>query len=157
MTNPSEARAANEVQAIPPVEKSIRVPLPPEQAFRRFTENMGDWWPLARYSVGLEEARGVVFEGRTGGRIYEVQTDGTEADWGRVTVWEPSRRVAFTWHPGRPESTRQEVAVTFRPEADGTRVELVHSGWERLPEKPLETREQYRGGWDFVLGRYAAT
>lgn len=141
-------------EAIPPVRKSIVVPWSVDRAFHRFTAEIADWWPLSTHSVGADKANTVTFEGRVGGRLFETLQDGTEAEWGRVTAWEPPRRVAFTWHPGRTEETRQEVEVTFRSDGAGTRVELVHTGWERIPEKPREMRDRYDSGWDHVLARF---
>lgn len=143
-----------DTEGIPPVRKSILVSWPVERAFDRFTREIAEWWPLATYSVGEARTETVIFEDRIGGRLFETQKDGTEADWGRVTAWEPPHRVAFTWHPGRPEETRQEVEVTFRAEGGKTRVELVHTGWERIPERPREMRDGYDSGWDLVLARF---
>lgn len=148
------ARTA-EPQPIPPVRKSVLVPWPLERAFHRFTLEMGDWWPLSTYSVGEGKSDTVTFEGRVGGRLFETLQDGTEAEWGRVTVWEPPRRVVFSWYPGRDEETGQSVEVTFHAEDDRTRVELVHTGWERIPDKPRETRDNYDSGWDLVIARFA--
>ena len=72
-----------------------------------------------------------------------------------IQVWEPPRRVAFSWYPGRDEETGQNVEVTFHPEDEGTRVELVHTGWERIPDKPRETRDDYDSRWDLVIARFA--
>jgi uncharacterized protein YndB with AHSA1/START domain len=143
-----------DTEAIPPVRKSVLVPWSIERSFRRFTAEIGDWWPLETYSVGQDKSDTVIFESRVDGRIFETLRDGTEADWGRITAWEPPRRVAFTWHPGRTEETRQEVEVTFRSEGEGTRVELMHTGWERVSEKPREMRDGYDAGWDLVLARF---
>jgi hypothetical protein len=48
------------------------------------------------------------------------------------------------------------VEVTFRPAGVGTRVDLVHTGWERLGGKGARMRAGYDAGWAVVLGRYAA-
>jgi hypothetical protein len=140
---------------IPPVKKKVTVRWSREEAFRRFTDEMASWWPLARHSVGGEEAETVVFEGRVGGRIFERSRDGATADWGTVKAWEPPGRVVFSWHPGRGPETAQEVEVRFESVADGTRVELVHRGWEALGPKAAETRKDYESGWEGVLGLYA--
>jgi hypothetical protein len=36
----------------------------------------------------------------------------------------------LTWHPGKDRDDRQTVDIEFCVEADGTRVTLIHSGWE---------------------------
>jgi uncharacterized protein YndB with AHSA1/START domain len=141
---------------IAPIRKSITVSLRPEAAFRRFTEGIAGWWPLATHSVSETADASCAIEGRIGGRIFETGPDGAEHLWGTVTGWEPPRRLAFTWHPGRADDTGQEVEVTFRPAGMATQVDLVHTGWERLGGKGARMRAGYDAGWDVVLGRYAA-
>lgn len=139
---------------IPPVEKRVMFDGPPEAAFRRFTEEIGSWWPLTRHSVGGDETETAVFEGRVGGRIYERLRDGSTADWGTVSVWEPPNRVVFAWHPGRAPETAQEVEVRFEPADDGTRVVLIHRGWEVLGADAAAIRKEYERGWEGVLALY---
>jgi uncharacterized protein YndB with AHSA1/START domain len=134
------------------IRKSVTVRRPLEEAFALFTDRIDTWWPLATHSIYEERAKTAVFEGRPGGRLYEISVDGDEGVWGTVSVWEPPRRIVYSWHPGRDEETAQEVEIEFVAEGDGTRVEMEHRGWERAPEK----RAGYDTGWDFVLGRYVA-
>lgn len=140
---------------IAPVEKIFQVNLPVERAFRLFTEEIHTWWPLETHSVGGDRATTCVFETKVGGRIYEIQEDGAESEWGRVLAWEPPSHVTFTWHPGRDESTAQEVQVTFDAETGGTRVHLIHKDWELLGDLAQKTRQGYDTGWEVVLGRYS--
>lgn len=138
------------------VRKSVNVAIPPEDAFRRFTEEMAIWWPLDTHSVGQADAETVVFEAREGGRILERMSDGRTAEWGTVLVYEPPGRVVFSWHPGRDPDGAQEVEVRFVAMEGGTRVDLVHRGWEILGERAEKLRSEYDRGWDFVLGRYTS-
>jgi uncharacterized protein YndB with AHSA1/START domain len=136
--------------------KSIMVKAPPEKAFRIYTEEIATWWPIETHSVAGEKVVTVVFEGQVGGRLFEREADGTEHLWGTVMAWDPPNRLVYTWHPGRDEETAQEVEMRFIREGDGTRVELVHRGWENLGADAKQVFENYDGGWDFVLGqRYA--
>ncbi|HYO47486.1 MAG TPA: hypothetical protein VEY33_12445 [Gemmatimonadota bacterium] len=63
--------------------------------------------------------------------------------------------MAFTWHPGRPVDTRQDVEIIFHPPGKATRVDLVHSGWEHLGKEGAGMRAGYDTGWDFVLSLYS--
>jgi uncharacterized protein YndB with AHSA1/START domain len=96
-----------------------------------------------------------------------------------VLVWEPPRRVVFTWHPSRPPETAGEVEVRFEPvdksakvprPADarsvattppdegpvtGTRVVLTHSHWERFGDRARRMRRGYGLGWRYVLDTWA--
>ncbi len=143
-----------QVVRLEPVEKQIKVVLDQENAFRLFTEGLNKWWPLATHSVGEEQVETCVFEGHVGGRIYEVMKDGSQAEWGKVLVWKPFRKVVFTWYPGRKPDTAQEVTVTFSEITGGTQVDLVHTGWEKLGEKAKSGRDGYSFGWEFVLANY---
>ena len=138
---------------IPDVEKEIKVNLSQEYAFNLFTAEIGSWWPLAAHSVSESPASWHI-ESRVGGRVYEVDVDGNQKQWGTVTEWDPAERVAFTWHPGRPANTAQQITVTFAGTDQGTRVNLTHSGWEALIEGEEQTRDTYMKGWDHVLGDY---
>jgi DNA-binding transcriptional ArsR family regulator/uncharacterized protein YndB with AHSA1/START domain len=136
------------------VRKSIVVACPVEHAFRIFTEQMGDWWPFEGHSLFDEKAETVVFEPRAGGRVYERTADGEEGLWGTLIGWNPPRGFRMTWHPGRDEETAQELELRFSAEGEGTRVELVHTGWERLGDRMAEIGGHYDEGWDVVLGHY---
>ena len=148
--------AASNVERIEPylepLRKSVTVSCPADHAFEVFTGRIGSWWPLARYSIGQDRARDCSIEPAVGGAVYEVRDDGERLPWGRVLAWDPPRRFAMTWHPGRGADTAQEVEVCFEDTPEGTRVELEHRGWAALGDQARETREGYSGGWDHVLG-----
>jgi uncharacterized protein YndB with AHSA1/START domain len=134
------------------IRKTVEVERSPEDAFRYFTAEIAGWWPLETHSVARENAETCVFEGREGGRIFERTREGQEIRWGTVIVYEPPRRLVYTWHPGRSEETAQEVEMHFRATENRTRVEVEHRGWERYGEGAAEAIESYDTGWAFVLG-----
>jgi uncharacterized protein YndB with AHSA1/START domain len=138
------------------VKRSIVVATPPEAAFRVFTEGVDGWWPARTHSVGEERVEEIVLEARVGGRFFERLDDGTEHEWGRVTVFEPPRRFACSWYASRGPGSAQLLEVTFAPEDGGTRVTLEHTGWEALGDQAEEVRANYDSerGWDLVLGCY---
>jgi hypothetical protein len=146
---------AQRTHPIPPLRKQVVVAWDQERAFRRFTSEMASWWPLRSHSVGQADAESVTFEGRVGGRIVEHIRGGHESVWGTVTHWDPPRRVGFTWHPSRTPDTAGSIEVTFHPDASGTRVTLVHSGWEALGDLGRKARSGYSIGWAGVLAIYA--
>ena len=143
---------ASDKVIIAPVRRTLGVPLTPEKAFRLFTADIASWWPLASHSVGQGKAETVIMEGRVGGRLYERAGNGGTADWGEVRVWDPPRRLVYSWHPGRQAGTAQEVELRFTGEGNKTRVELEHRGWDALDEKASAMRDNYDTGWNHVLG-----
>ena len=136
------------------IRKSVTVSAPVERAFQVFTEEIGAWWPLRTHAVDTKDAVTVVLESRPGGRLFERTSSGEEHIWGKIEAWEPPTRLVYTWHPGRGDETAQEVEVTFSPDGDGTRVDLAHSGWEKLGEHLDDTLASYHEGWDKVMGLY---
>jgi hypothetical protein len=138
---------------IEPVRRSVHVEVPPDVAFRVFTERVADWWPLATHSGYEEEAATIAF---SGGRLVETSRAGVENVWGEVTAWDPPHAVTFTWNPNLEKDGHTEVEVRFTPNGSGTRVELEHRAWDVLGPRARDTRDRYDHGWPPVLERYAA-
>jgi uncharacterized protein YndB with AHSA1/START domain len=135
-----------------PIQQSVRVDCPIEDAFRLFTAGFGEWWPLASYSITGEEAENCAIEPWVGGRVFERTRSGEEREWGSVTAWDPPRQVAFTWHP-ETRDDHQNVDIEFCVEADGTRVTLTHSGWDRASVQACAARADYQAQWSVILKR----
>ena len=140
---------------LPPVRKSLVVPLAREIAFDLFTRRLGEWWPLAQRSATVD-ARSCDVEPRVGGRLFERTRHGTESLWGVYSVFDEPSRVVFSWHPGAPESAATEVRVVFTEVGEATRVDLEHRNWEKLGDRAALVRGFFEGGWIGVLGRFTA-
>jgi uncharacterized protein YndB with AHSA1/START domain len=88
--------------------------------------------------------------------VYDLDS-GTGFEVGRVSVWEPGRRLALTWtQAGWPEGAQTDIEVTFEPAGEGTIVRLEHTGFERVGPEAAGFREGYAMGWKEVLGWFAA-
>jgi hypothetical protein len=93
----------------------------------------------------------VTVEPRRGGRIFERTSEGVEHEWGEVLVWQPPRRLTYLWHIYGTRAQATEVDVTFERHAEGTRVTIVHRGWERLGAAGQSLRERNTAGWGGVV------
>jgi hypothetical protein len=133
------------------VRKSVLVRCTPEHAFHVYTERMSEWYPIEGHSIFDDPQSTVVWEGHVGGQVYELSSKGEKGVWGTIIVWDPPRELAMTWHPARGEETAQELNVRFTPEGEGTRVEVVHTGWERVGPDFRERMAGYNEGWGSVL------
>ena len=142
---------------IEPLVKTVWVRATADEAFQRFTSEMGTWWPTATHSVCQDQCRSVHFEAGAGGTVGEEGEDGTAHVWGTVTEWDPPTGLAFTWHPGRKPGTAQQIEVIFASERGGTRVTLTHTGWDLLGNAAEDTRADYDRGWTGLLGLYEAS
>lgn len=145
------------------VRVEIAVETPIERAFAVFTSQIDTWWPRP-YRLGTAERANLVIEPHIGGRWYEQGTDGSEADWGKVLVWEPPRhlvlsnQVGVSFTPQTDPERASRVDVQFV--ADGpnrTIVTLVHSQFERHGEGWQNLRDAVAhegGGWPGLLRAY---
>ena len=130
----------------------------PEDAFTLFTDEVGLWWRTGTaYWNDPERGVSVRIEPGVGGRFLEVYDleSGDAFEVGRVTAWEPGRRLALTWtQVGWPDGATTDVEVRFEPSDRGTRVRLEQSGFERVPGAE-EFAGGYDAGWKELLGWYA--
>jgi uncharacterized protein YndB with AHSA1/START domain len=138
---------------VEPLRIDFTVSCPAEDAFRTWAVDTSLWWPPG-HSVSAVPGLTVTFEPRPGGRIFERTPAGIEHDWGEVIAWEPPDRLVYLWHLRFDRADATEVEVTFAPAGDGTRVSIVHSGWERLGAAGPERRERNERGWAGVVERY---
>ena len=65
-------------------------------------------------------------------------------------------RLAFSWIVGVTAEQEQLVEIRFTAEDRGTRVELTHSGWEKLGDAAANLRERYDQGWGTLVERFFA-
>ena len=137
----------------------VTVDASPPEAFALFTEEIGLWWRRdTPYWNDRERGLSVRIEPGIGGRfieVYDLQT-GSGLEVGRVTAWEPGRRLVLTWtQVGWPERASTQLEITFEPAAGGdTTVRLEHTGFERVPGA-IDFIAGYDAGWKEVLGWFA--
>jgi hypothetical protein len=141
--------------SLPAVQRSVLVPLAPEQAFALFTQEMRLWWPFAGHSCGGEAGGDVQFEPRVGGAVTEIAKTGERWAWGELTEWNPPHGFAMHWRPGLPESEATLLRVSFTACGGGTEVAIWHGGWEARGAAAAEKRDQYDGGWPHTLLAFA--
>ncbi len=139
---------------IEPLRVAFDVECPQEVAFDVWTKRFGAWWPRSHSVTGDTDLE-VVLEPRPGGRIFERTAAGTEHDWGEVTIWEPPSRFGYLWHLRRDRADATDVEIRFvASQAGTTRVEIEHTGWERLGAEGQAWRDRNRGGWETLLPHY---
>lgn len=140
---------------IEPLRIDVEIDCPPEHAFATWTERFGTWWPPTHTVSG--DPAVVVLEPRLGGRIYERTGDGHEVDWGEITHWDPPRALTYLWHIRRDRADATDVEIRFVAAGPAsTRLEITHSGWERLGAGAERWRNANRGGWSGLLPHFTA-
>jgi uncharacterized protein YndB with AHSA1/START domain len=140
------------MSTLPPLRRQVVVPAGPQVAFDVFTQRIGAWWPVEKFSVHGAKATAAFRDGR----LVETGPDGDEAVWGTVLDWQPPRLLRLTWHPGHSAERAGEIEVSFAEVTEAlTLVTVEHRGWERLAD-PAAARDEYRNGWPAVLDGYAS-
>jgi hypothetical protein len=131
------------------VRVTVHVRAVPEIAFAVFTEEIDSWYVRDRNTFAdPARAVGIRFEPGVGGRLVEVydHDTGEGREMGRITAWEPGRRLAFV------DGLGTEVEVSFDDAEGQTRVTLEHRGLERL--RPDLAERHARHGWRLLLPWY---
>ena len=72
---------------------------------------------------------------------------------GRVTAFEPGRKLGFTWKWDHdPENAPpREVVVTFLQHGDGGSKAHIMHGPYAATRKEQDIRDEYMSGWDYFL------
>lgn len=131
------------------VTTGIDVDVEPADAFDVFVNEIDAWYRVDRFTVvDVTRTIAIRFEPRLGGRLLDVHdaATGEGREMGRITAWEPGRRLVFTDNRGT------EVEVTFAAASGGTRVTLEHRGLEHL--EPAVAEHVRRFGWGLLLPWY---
>jgi hypothetical protein len=124
-----------------------------ERAYRIFVSEPTSWWPAA-HSVNSTPIKAVIIEPKAGGRWYEEGEDGSEKDWGKVVVLEPSTCVMLAWQLDGAyafdPNFRTEVEARFTPTGPNScRVEFEHRGLEAYGAAAEQMQEMLASpnGW----------
>jgi uncharacterized protein YndB with AHSA1/START domain len=139
-----------------PLRLSFVIACAPDHAFDVWTTRFTQWWPSGHSASGDPDTA-VTLEPGVGGRIYERTSDGVVIVWGEVTAWDPPHRLGYLWHIGRDRSDATDVELMFVDAGHGsTRLEIVHSGWDRLGDRGAEWRRANRTGWQSMVPAFCA-
>lgn len=132
------------VQDVSPIVQSVEIGSTPDRVFALFTdaEQLVKWWPDA-----------ASFEPRLGGKV-ELVFEGRGEVSGEVTRFDPPHALGFTWVRGVAPDIVTRVDVSIAEAGEGRcRVELVHSGFEAVPEEQrAEWMAIHDAGWKHFLG-----
>jgi hypothetical protein len=115
---------------------ALRVKATPLRAFEVFTRDIGIWWqPNDLFRFTPRSPGKIALEADEGGRFTETLANGKVFEIGRVTGWEPGRRLALTWRQATftPDQTTH-VEVLFEPVGEETRITVTHIGWDSVPQ-----------------------
>ena len=143
---------------MPDVTLEATIPLPPQQAYAVYVEQMDIWWPrqgVFPYSFAPKSThpQQIRFEAQLGGRYYETFADGSQYVIGHITRWDPPKRLAYTWRdPNWPGETK--IEVRFDVEDEGARIRYEQNGFAAAGVPDLAP--YYQIGCEQTLAGYIA-
>jgi uncharacterized protein YndB with AHSA1/START domain len=116
---------------------ALRVPADPMRAFKVFTQEIAWWWqPSGLFRVSDTGDGRLAFEPGEGGRLITTFEDGSTFEIGRISVWEPGKRLVFAWRQANFSAEQStEVEVCFEPVGAETRVSIEHRAWDTIPRR----------------------
>jgi len=129
------------------VRAQVDVRVDPGTAFEIFTSEIDSWWKRGPHNFyDSKRAKAMRFEPGVGGRYLEIydEATGDALEIGRITVWEPGRRLVW-----RCSLDDTEIEVRFDTIEGGTRVLLE----QRLVQGG--TKAHFYSGWDHILSWFA--
>ena len=116
---------------------ALRVPASPARAFDAFTQEIASWWrPNGLFQITPEGDGELRFEPGVDGRLVTRLSNGATFEIGRISVWEPGKRLVFLWRQASfsPEQST-EVEVLFEAAGEETRVSIEHRAWDTIPRR----------------------
>ncbi len=145
---------------------ALRIAASPARVFEAFTQDIVLWWsPNPLFQLTPRGDGALRFEPGEGGRLVTTLPNGKAFEVGRITAWEPPRRLAFTWRQASfAEGQLTHVEVLFEAVGEETRVSVEHRGWDTVPAEhvarhgfPERIFLQRQGEhWRALLGRLGA-
>jgi len=114
---------------------ALRVDATPDDAFRAFTDEIGEWWrPNGLFQFTDGRTGRLRFDPGPRGRLVEIYDDGSTFVIGSVRTWEPPHLLVLTWrHASFAPDQATELHVRFTASGDQTRVSVEHYGWDSIP------------------------
>lgn len=114
---------------------ALRIAASPARVFEAFTQDIALWWsPNPLFQLTPRGDGALRFEPGEGGRLVTTLPNDKAFEVGRITAWEPPRRLAFTWRQASfAEGQLTHVEVLFEAVGEETRVSVEHRGWDTVP------------------------
>ena len=141
-----------EVETLAPLVFTVDVRCAPAAAFRYFTDDIGAWWPLGTHSVGARRRVTCSLRAARRRRARRAHARRRDARVGHGHAWDAAGARGVHVASGPVRRHRAAVDVRFTANRRGTLVTLTHEGWATLGARGPAMRDEYRNGWQAVLG-----
>ncbi len=129
----------------------LDVPGDPLRAFESFVDALDERWAGATPGGGPPTPGDIDIEAHAGGTI-EAGTASKPLELGRITVWQPGRRLEADWRePDWLGDISTSITVSFEAADGATHVRVEHRGFDLFGEMADSMAERYETRWREVL------
>lgn len=115
------------------VKVALNVKAPPEDVYRKFVRNVGDWWDAAHSFSG--NAHNLAIDDKPGGCFCEKLPDGSGVEHMKVINVMPGKRLVMSGALGPLQSLAATGTLTieFSPADHGTKMQVTYAVGGYLP------------------------
>lgn len=130
------------------IEQEVTIQASPERLFDALVGEISEWWQAPYFHN--EEAVGLKLEPVLNGRLYEDWGDGEGLLLATVAAIKRPSEVRLTGTMGMPGPVNGVILFELEEKEDATLLKLCHHAIGRHINE--ETRENYKMGWEALLG-----
>lgn len=140
------------------IERTMTIGVPVDEAFRKFVDDVNEWWPK-EYTWSQNELKEVRIGAGEEELCTEIGPNGFRCDWGTVTEMIANKRIGMKWQisptraPIPDPSKASDIRVEFESKGNSTTLRFTHFNWEKHGEGGDEYRKMMDSeqGWDYIL------
>jgi uncharacterized protein YndB with AHSA1/START domain len=143
--------------------KQLKLGLPPETAFKKFVNELNEWWPK-EYTWSQDKLQEIRIDAQQDGLCTEIGPYRFRCDWGRITALIENQKIALKWQIGPkrepiPDPDKaSDLSVRFVQDGDSTSVILEHANFENHGPGSGDYRKMMDSeqGWEHLLNKFKA-
>jgi uncharacterized protein YndB with AHSA1/START domain len=149
LTAPAAAQAMADLAA-GTIHAQIDIDAPPADVYQALTDpaELAAWWGSPDTYRTFDWAIDLRVGGAWSCQAEDPATGRQSTVRGEYLELDPPHRLAYTWQPSWDNFLATVIRIELQPVPSGTRVRLIHSGFEGRPE----SCQGHSEGWKRVLG-----
>ena len=143
------------------IQKTLKIAVTPETAFKKFLEEFNAWWPK-EYTWSQDKLEEIRIEKKENGLCTEIGPYGFRCDWGRVTTLVEPKKIGLKWQisakrePVPNPDHASDVTIEFLEEGDTTHLKFQHANFKNHGEAAEEYQSMMDSdyGWTYILALF---
>lgn len=130
------------------IEKETEISASREVVFHALIQDTSAWWGSPY--LHSQTAKGIRFDAKNGGRLYEVWSEDEGAEWGRITVYRKNQKIEIEGRLGMRGAVNGLLIISL--EDSGANKTLVKVFHRAVGEVHHRLEQAYGIGWHDLFG-----